>query len=160
MSMPPQRALLPDHVESIGEIVIRLDGALCYHRWSISPTIELLLHSMPAYICIGRIRQTVFLSQEYTAKVIFASFVCVTLTRNRLPENCYSKGRLVDDMNNERVPFRDLDRRARELPVHDGDQRVVAQVALHYLAHLYIHPLILIHYPFIENIICTRAKCM
>jgi hypothetical protein len=50
MSMPPQCAHLGDDVESIGEIRIRLDGALCYHPWSISPTIQLLLHPMPAYI--------------------------------------------------------------------------------------------------------------
>jgi hypothetical protein len=51
--------------------------------------------------------------------------------------DCYVVGRLVDDMDGDGVSLGDLDRRTRELSVHHGDQRLVAQVRHLHLAHLY-----------------------
>ena len=48
VSMPPQGALLPGDVEPVGEVAVRQDGALGDHRHSVGPTVEPLLHSMPA----------------------------------------------------------------------------------------------------------------
>lgn len=49
MSMPPQRSSLSCDVEIVSITVSSLDGALCYIRWSISPTIALLLQVMPIF---------------------------------------------------------------------------------------------------------------
>jgi hypothetical protein len=47
MSMPPQGTFLPGNIEPVGEVVVWKDGVLGYHRHTISPAVEPLLHSMP-----------------------------------------------------------------------------------------------------------------
>jgi hypothetical protein len=47
--VPPQRALLPGHVEPVGEGRVGLDRALSYHPGSVRPAVEPLLHTMPAH---------------------------------------------------------------------------------------------------------------
>jgi hypothetical protein len=46
--VPPQGALLPDHVEPVGEGGVGGDGALRHHPSSVRPAGESLLHAVPA----------------------------------------------------------------------------------------------------------------
>nr|ACR36387.1 unknown [Zea mays] len=47
VGVPPQRALLPVHLETVGERGVGLDWALRYHSGAIGPTRQALLYAMP-----------------------------------------------------------------------------------------------------------------
>jgi hypothetical protein len=48
VSMPPQCAFLSSNVEPVGEVLVWENGALGDHWHPVRPTVELLLHAMPA----------------------------------------------------------------------------------------------------------------
>jgi hypothetical protein len=50
VGVPPQRALLPVHLETVGERGVGLDWALRYHSGAIGPTRQALLYAMPVIL--------------------------------------------------------------------------------------------------------------
>lgn len=47
MSMPPQGAFVVGDVESVGEVLVGLDGTLGNHRHPVIPAVPPLPHPMP-----------------------------------------------------------------------------------------------------------------
>jgi hypothetical protein len=71
MSMPPQGAFLPDHIELVGEIFVWQDRELCEKWHPISPAVPKLLHSVPA----SRTTNTFALSEKIISPICSGTVV-------------------------------------------------------------------------------------